>query len=195
MTTGAPRPFTVLTVCTGNICRSPLAEQLLAAKLGGAGAFRVVSAGTRAQDGAAMDATAAEMSEALGGDPARHTATYLTEEVVEAADLVLTASAEHRAAVATLSPRASRRSFTLRQFARLADAVDRADLAAADGPEAVVALVGAARGYAPPARDPDDDDIVDPYRRSRATHELAATLIDEAVTSAVAALTAPHRVG
>jgi len=192
---GGHRPFTVLTVCTGNICRSPLAAQLLEAKLGRGGDFRVVSAGTMAQDGAPMDETAAELSSALGGDPSRHGATYLTERVVAEADLVLTASREHRAAVATLLPRAARKTFTLRQFARLADAVDRAELVAAEGPEAVVALVGAARGYAPPALDPEDDDIVDPYRRSRSTHELAASIVDEAVASAAAALSAPGRVG
>jgi protein-tyrosine phosphatase len=185
------RPFSILVVCTGNICRSPLAEQLLKARLAGSSTpFVVMSAGTMAQDGAAMDATAAGMSRAYGGVPEAHHATYLTEMLAESADLVLTAAREHRAAVVRLSPRASRRSFTLEQFARLAEATDPAELSSAAGPADVVRLVASMRGMTVPPDDPDADDIVDPYRRGLDVHERAAADVDRAVTSIVSALRA-----
>ena len=190
----AGRPFSILVVCTGNICRSPLAEQLLTARLAGSSTpFVVMSAGTMAQDGAAMDATAADMSRAYGGAPEAHQATYLTEMLAESADLVLTAAREHRAAVVRLSPRASRRSFTLEQFARLAEASDPAELAAADSPADVVRLVASMRGMVPPLDDPEAEDIVDPYRRGLDVHERAAADVDRAVDAIVTALRAPDR--
>jgi protein-tyrosine phosphatase len=186
------RPFSILVVCTGNICRSPLAEQLLTARLAGSSTpFVVMSAGTMAQDGAAMDETAAEMSRARGGAPEGHEATYLTEMLAESADLVLTAAREHRAAVVHLSPRASRRSFTLEQFARLAEATDPTELSSAAGPADVVRLVASMRGMTVPPDDPDADDIVDPYRRGLDLHERAAADVDRAVTAIVSALRAP----
>jgi protein-tyrosine phosphatase len=45
----------------------------------------------------------------------------------------------------------------------------------------------------PPSTDPDDEDVVDPYRRSVDVHESAASDVDDAVTSIVAALRAPDR--
>jgi len=188
------RPFTILVVCTGNICRSPLAEQLLSARLlGSATSFVVTSAGTMAQDGAPMDDLAAEQSRRHGGVPDGHVATYLTEKLAENADLVLTASREHRSAVVRLSPRATRRTFTLRQFARLADSLGVEELESAQDTSEVVRLVAGQRGMIPPATAPDDEDVVDPYRRSIDFHERAAADVDGAVTSIVAALRAPDR--
>ena len=48
----AGRPFTVLAVCTGNICRSPAVERLLVAELGPGSDVHVVSAGVGAVVGA-----------------------------------------------------------------------------------------------------------------------------------------------
>ncbi|WP_423917964.1 low molecular weight phosphatase family protein [Frigoribacterium sp. 2-23] len=187
----SPRPFTILTVCTGNICRSPLAEQLLTARLADSVTpFVVMSAGTMAQSGQAMDATAAEMSRAYGGTPADHEATYLTEMLVESADLVLTAGRDHRAAAVRLSPRASRRTFTLTQFAHLVEGADPGELAAAEDPTQIVRLIASLRGMVAPFEHADDEDVVDPYRRGQAVHERAAADIDRAVTTIVSALRA-----
>ncbi|QSB24146.1 arsenate reductase/protein-tyrosine-phosphatase family protein [Curtobacterium sp. 24E2] len=110
----------VLFVCSGNICRSPLGAQVLTARLGpDAAAFVVESAGTIADDGAAMDGAAAAQSVRLGGDPSGHGSRYLTAAIVEDADLVLTAERSHRAAVVSLAPRATKRAFTIKQFARV----------------------------------------------------------------------------
>lgn len=201
MADSAGAPFTILTVCTGNICRSPLAEQLLAARLGAAGVpVTVTSAGTGALVGRAMPPEAAELSLRYGGEPAEHRARQLTAGMVEQADLVLTASREQRGEVVSLFPRASRYTFTLAQFARIAsavaegvDSVPAADEApnqsVTDALREYVATIAASRGYAPPPARALDDDIEDPYRQSRQVYERSGKAIDEAVTVAVAGLT------
>ncbi|GGL04727.1 protein-tyrosine phosphatase [Curtobacterium luteum] len=173
----------VLFVCSGNICRSPLGAQVLVARLGpDAPAFEVESAGTIADDGAPMDGAAAEQSRRLGGDAASHRSRYLTPEIVESADLVLTAERSHRAAVVSLAPRATKRAFTIKQFARVLDGLEPGDLAGVSTPEELVETVARLRGTVAPPADPADDDVDDPYRRSAATHARVADEIDAAVT-------------
>ncbi|MFZ7086693.1 low molecular weight phosphatase family protein [Curtobacterium sp. RRHDQ10] len=179
---GSPRPATVLFVCTGNICRSPLGAQLLVARLGdAAGSFDVRSAGTYAEDGAPMDAAAAAQSERLGGHPAAHASTPLSPERIAAADLVLTADRTHRAAVVGDVPRASRTTFTILQAARLIAGLEPEDRDAVDDVPSLVAAMAVAKSYVAPVLDPSDDDVEDPYRRSTATHERVADRISDAV--------------
>jgi protein-tyrosine phosphatase len=188
-------PFSVLTVCSGNICRSPLAEQLLASRLGdGPFTFAVSSAGTIADDGDVMDETAAEQSRRRGGSPDGHRSRLLRAGFVAESHLVLTATRAHRAEVVKLLPRASRFTFTLNQFARLVAAVDPADRAAWQAPEDVVAAAAAMRGVVVPLDDEGDDDIVDPYRRGPEVHDEAAGAIDDDVAVIVSAFAAlqPH---
>lgn len=171
-------PFTVLFVCSGNICRSPIAEQALRARTDADGIV-VASAGTIAREGMAMTEEAMAMSRLLGGDPSDHVSRRLTAQLVRDADLVLTAAREHRARVVELFPRASAYGFTLRQFARL---VALGPLDPVGSGEELVAQVAARRGYAAPvARDADD--VPDPYRRPLAVYEAAAALIDDALTT------------
>ncbi|MGH1525400.1 low molecular weight phosphatase family protein [Leifsonia sp. L25] len=176
---GIADEFTVLVVCSGNICRSPLAEQLLAARLKASGRpVRVSSAGTVAEQGFAMDATAAEISRRYGGDPSAHAARPLTEELIADSGLVLTATRQHRAAVVSLLPRASRYTFTLAEFARLSGGLaGTLPDGVVDAPSLVEA-VAAERGHVLPPEDPSDDDIVDPYRQTPDVHEAVAARID-----------------
>ena len=118
----APR---ILIVCTGNICRSPLAEQLLRQNLTAAGIDAVVtSAGTRAMTGSAMTPEAAALSSQYGASNTDHVARQLTEKLIADADLVLTATRDHRRDVVTMLPKATRYTFTLNQFARLVAAAE-----------------------------------------------------------------------
>ncbi|PZE27904.1 low molecular weight phosphatase family protein [Curtobacterium sp. MCBD17_028] len=185
---GTARPFTILTVCTGNICRSPLAAQLLRAQLADLPGIVVASAGTMADDGAPMDVTAAVQSERLGGDPNDHRSRYLTERIVADADLILTAERAHRAAVVSLLPRASRRTFTILQFARVLRGLEPADLEAVTDLASLVTTVAAARGMVPPPADPADDDVEDPYRRSPEVHERVADVLAGAVGTITTAI-------
>src|SRR4051795_1365012 len=114
--------FTVLFVCTGNICRSALAERLGRAYLDevlaeDSAAVRLVSAGTQAVVGSAMHPDSALVLRGFGGNPDGFVARQLTDGLVMDADLVLTMTRGHRRDVLTLAPRALARTFTLREAA------------------------------------------------------------------------------
>lgn len=91
----------VLLVCTGNICRSPLAAALLRRRLdeSGVAGVTVSSAGTGAWDGAPASEGAYLVGIERGLDLSEHRARLLTREVVEQADLILTMARHHRARV------------------------------------------------------------------------------------------------
>jgi len=91
----------ILLVCTGNICRSPLAEVLLRRELEerGAEGIQVTSAGTGAWEGAPASEGAYLVALENGLDLSRHGAQLLTREVVKDVDLILTMARHHRARV------------------------------------------------------------------------------------------------
>ena len=183
--------FSILTVCSGNICRSPLAEQLLRAGLAGVPDVRVSSAGTIGMVGYPMDAQAAELAVRFGiTDSAQHVARELNEEHIADAQLIFAMSRDHRRAIAELVPRAARRTFTIREFARIAAEITDDDLASvAELPSddttgrlaATVAVVGSMRGMAGPPASPDDDDVIDPYRRPADVYERSGIELRPAV--------------
>ena len=94
----------ILLVCTGNICRSPLAEALLKRDLAARGLeeIEVGSAGTGAWDGAPASEGAYLVGLERGLDLSGHRARLLTRELVEGADLVFTMARHHRARVEEL---------------------------------------------------------------------------------------------
>jgi protein-tyrosine phosphatase len=181
------RTFELLFVCTGNICRSPMAERLAAAALAsrlGPEASRVLvhSAGTWGHEGSPMEPFALDTLSRLGVDAqasAAFRARELTSEMVESADLVLVASREHRAAVVTMVPRSVTRTFTLREFGRLAAGVDAGALPddVVQRGLALVTAVAGRRGLV--AAGPEGDDLADPYGApARAFEHCAADIVD-----------------
>jgi protein-tyrosine phosphatase len=155
---------TVLAVCTGNICRSPALERLIAARMPG---VQAVSAGTHAVSGHPMTAEMADLVRRAGVDPDGHRARQLTAEAVREATLVLTMTREHRSAVVTLVPSAVRRTFTLRELARLTSRIDPRDVPGRTVTERVAALTSLAATRRVPHPDrPEGDDIDDPFGAS-----------------------------
>ncbi|WP_183407625.1 low molecular weight phosphatase family protein [Nocardioides marmoriginsengisoli] len=163
-------PFSVLFVCIGNVCRSPVGERLLASKLP-ADRFAVSSAGVGAMVGYAMSRYAAAELTGFGGDPTGFAARQLTPAMTEGADLLLTATRDLRSQVLAESPGALRRTFTVLEFAHLVE------LAEGSTPGAVVTWAGAHRSAAAGV----EQDVPDPFRRGPEAHAAAAHAIHGAV--------------
>ena len=158
------QPLTVLAVCTGNICRSPAVERLLAHALGPDAGARVASAGVRAVVGWAISDPMADLLTDAGVQCEGFAARQLTAEMVHDAALVLALTRAHRGPVVELVPSAVRRTFTLREFARFAAAVGADALPEGSPAERLTALIplaAAQRGRVPV--DHRDDDVLDPY--------------------------------
>lgn len=187
--------FTLLFVCTGNMCRSAMAAVLATAelyrRLGPSGPYRVLSAGTRARDGHPMDANSAQaLFEECRLNANGFAATELRPEHVQGADLVLTAERTHRRKVVDLEPLALKRAFTIAEFARVGPAVAMSLAPAADPLERARRLVGESarlRGTIRPNR-PDDDDIADPIGRPLEVHRAACRQLATHLEHVVGAL-------
>ena len=178
-----PQPYTVLVVCTGNICRSPAVERLLAAELDAGPGVRVASAGVGAVVGAPMSEPMAALLREAGVSPDGFVARQLTEPMLQDADLILALTREHRSRIVGLHPRAVRRTFTVRELARLSGWVDPAALPAGTVGERLAALqplAAAQRGMH--AGPPDEDDVVDPYGGNDALYRRSFDELRPAVT-------------
>ena len=187
--------FSILTVCSGNICRSPLAEQLLRVGLAPWPQVQLASAGTIGLTGQSMPEQAADLSRHFGGDPSTHVAQLLTEEHIKTADLVFAMSREHRRAIVELVPRAIRYTFTIREFARLVADITDDDLDEAAALPLVdvtgrfttlISLAASQRGAVAPLASADDDDVIDPYRRSDEVYVESAQQLVPAVNAVTA---------
>ncbi len=109
----------LLFVCTGNICRSPLAEAIARDALKRRERTDVIvgSAGTGAWDGAPASEGAYLVGLEHGLDLSGHRARLLTRELVQGADLILTMARHHRARVHELG--GDGRTFVLGEYAGL----------------------------------------------------------------------------
>lgn len=155
--------YTVLCVCTGNICRSPAAELLLGATLDGS--VRVVSAGTRGLPAWPVSPPMAALLAADGIDPSGFESRTLTAADVRDANLVLTLTAAHRSQVLELEPLALRRTLALGELARLSAAVPPGTVTGDDHATRLTALVrvAVAQRHRFVGAHPEDD-VIDPYQ-------------------------------
>jgi glycine hydroxymethyltransferase len=107
---------TVLFVCTGNICRSPMAEALFRHMTRNHGRYQALSAGIGAVDGQPPSAHAVRTLKDLGVDMSGQRSRQLTRELVDQADFIFGMTRGHVDAIALLHPHAMEKVFLLREF-------------------------------------------------------------------------------
>lgn len=153
-------PFRVLTVCSGNICRSLYAERYLEKLLRAEDhSFEIASAGTEAGHGLGVPREIQDMLEGDGLSTRPHLPQKLNEQLIAEADLVLGATVDHRTRVLRLAPAALRKSFTVLEAAEAVRVV-RDDEYRHPSP---VAALAAARTSVPSGTPLD---LADPFRGS-----------------------------
>ena len=167
----------ILTVCTGNICRSPAAALVLQAHL--RELARVESAGVAAMVGHGIPAEMLMPLDADGLDGRAHEARQANAEMTAQFDLIVAMAAEHRRALVQDSPANLRRTFLLDELTKAA----RADAPLeGDSPQERLANVPAAiQGFRPELAGMDIADVPDPYRRSQARYDEAYAMITDGV--------------
>jgi low molecular weight protein-tyrosine phosphatase len=194
--------FTVLHVCMGNICRSPMAERLLLVdaqqRLVKRGATTDLnellvstSAGTGGwHEGEEMNPPAARQILLRGGSVDGFAARKLVRAHLVGADLVLTATADQLDYVLALAPEVADRTFVLGHLARLLHELDTAPLAPGGvTPEAFHArateVVAAAAQRRGDTESRPDDDLDDPWGRGDQTFSRIADEIDQVMYALV----------
>ena len=122
---GTTRPIRLLVVCSGNTCRSPMAEALLTAEFAAGGVDAVVtSAGTEGPEGRPASNETIEVMAEIGFDMTGHQSRLIDGVDVDGADLILTMTRAQERAVEAGASRAPARVFGLGELARLFDAAE-----------------------------------------------------------------------
>ena len=174
----------ILFVCTGNLCRSAVAERLATSWVRDSirdspeyAAVEITSAGLEAPTGRPMERRSAEALVQLGGDPQDFHSRTFERRLAEDADLVFTMSRRQRRDVLERNPKGLRRTFTLLEAADLLGHADLTGLNLLPITQRARELglrLDAARRLRPTQQ---SDDVLDPIGRSAAVHrEVAETI-------------------
>lgn len=187
------REFRILTVCTANICRSPAFATLLHGGTSdhpGLGSERVFtsSVGLMAADGRATDPAMIGAMSRVGVHLPDSPSRRASEAKFDEADLILAATRRHRSAIVRGDVTLRDRTFTYREFARFcAAATPRGERE--DAVECLARLVAFAveqRGQLQPRR-AEDDDVQDPFGRSRLVYRSVSRQLKATAETILAA--------
>ncbi|MBB1484002.1 dTDP-4-dehydrorhamnose 3,5-epimerase family protein [Tessaracoccus sp. MC1865] len=168
------RPYTVMFVCTANICRSAYADVVARARR--VPGLRFLSAGIQALVGHEIDPPMA--ARVVDGDSSTHRARQLTRAMLEEADLVVAMAADHRRYILDSWPALGRKVFVIGHIAR--------ELASL--PESAT-LAGVTEHLWRHRTSDTSDDVPDPYGRGDAAARSAADSIDAHLDIILGALT------
>jgi protein-tyrosine phosphatase len=168
----------ILVICSGNICRSPIAEGLLRRAIerrDDVSMPAIGSAGTIAMEGAPATREAVAAARDLGVDITRHAARRLTDPMISGTDLLICMAAEHREEIEARVPDARDRTFTLKELTRLLER----DPTPADPTGRVARAAQARDSGALTESDRFDQDVVDPLGMPLETYLAIAYELDE----------------
>jgi protein-tyrosine phosphatase len=174
---------TLLFVCTGNLCRSPMAATLARNLLAGrAEAVNVISAGLLRAGEPATDEAVKVMGR-RGLDLRTHRSRRVDDALVPAPDLIVGMARQHARAVVDVVPELFPRTFTLKHF--VACAGNEGPRRAGEALDTYLARVGTDRGFGALAGVSSADDVADPIGCNLRTYERCAAEIEVAVTALV----------
>lgn len=112
----------ILFVCTGNTCRSVLAQELLKKIINDNEPnleFKVTSAGISAINGSNISSQTLKMLKNIGILEVKHQPTHLTQEMIQDADLILCMENHHIQQVLFLCNTAKDKTFLIKEYAGL----------------------------------------------------------------------------
>ncbi|MGQ4509671.1 arsenate reductase/protein-tyrosine-phosphatase family protein [Dermabacteraceae bacterium P13147] len=172
-----PKPFHIVTVCTGNVCRSPFAHLLLEKKLSKVPGIKVSSAGTLALVGQGVNEIMLPECARYGLDPSAFRARKFSSRIGKEADLILTATWEQRQRILEDWPEYAAKIGVITGARSL--------------PEAEPFSLASMRDWVRSQKQRNVTDVPDPYQQGPEVAEDAARIIDENLTLLVQWLTAP----
>ncbi|MGV8153293.1 MAG: low molecular weight protein arginine phosphatase [Alkaliphilus sp.] len=156
---------TILFVCTGNTCRSSMAEGMFKNLCKSVNNLKIISAGILAISGSVATSKSIEVMKERGVCLLDHTATMLTRELISESDLVLTMTSVHKDAIASIVNDA--KVFTLKEYVTI-------------GAEQFCHIIkNSARDKIAPSLLSRADDILDPFGQEIYVYRKTADEIEE----------------